>query len=206
MVLINCPECGTEVSQKASACIKCGCPIAAHNQALSDKAQGYEAEQEPRSLGSQNPVDEDSGIDMVAQLEACFARRNYMILAILGVLILLMPTLVCPSVANGLLLAFRSFGVTFSNQTFLNIILVGVLVLSSAVAIVWAGEFLTAREFFFRPQEIDWDEVLRLDSAEDAPLRGFWDGLPKRHGGVFFNMRVSTAVGHYVINYEFRFE
>ncbi len=27
MALISCPECGTEVSDKAGACPKCGCPI-----------------------------------------------------------------------------------------------------------------------------------------------------------------------------------
>ena len=27
MALINCPECGKEVSDKASTCINCGCPI-----------------------------------------------------------------------------------------------------------------------------------------------------------------------------------
>lgn len=27
MALINCPECGKEVSDKASACIHCGCPL-----------------------------------------------------------------------------------------------------------------------------------------------------------------------------------
>lgn len=28
MALINCPECGTEISDKAAACIKCGYPLA----------------------------------------------------------------------------------------------------------------------------------------------------------------------------------
>ena len=27
MALIKCPECGKEVSDKAAACIHCGCPI-----------------------------------------------------------------------------------------------------------------------------------------------------------------------------------
>lgn len=31
MALIKCPECGTEVSDKAAACPKCGCPIAEEN-------------------------------------------------------------------------------------------------------------------------------------------------------------------------------
>lgn len=28
MALINCPECGSQISSRAAACIKCGCPIA----------------------------------------------------------------------------------------------------------------------------------------------------------------------------------
>lgn len=33
MALIKCPECGKEVSDKAQACINCGCPIAEINPA-----------------------------------------------------------------------------------------------------------------------------------------------------------------------------
>lgn len=29
MALINCPDCGTQVSDRAAACVKCGAPIAA---------------------------------------------------------------------------------------------------------------------------------------------------------------------------------
>ena len=31
MALIKCPECGKEISDRAQACIHCGCPIAADN-------------------------------------------------------------------------------------------------------------------------------------------------------------------------------
>lgn len=30
MVLIKCPECGKEISDKAEKCIHCGCPIKTH--------------------------------------------------------------------------------------------------------------------------------------------------------------------------------
>ena len=33
MALINCPECGREISDKAIACPHCGCPIAAEKEA-----------------------------------------------------------------------------------------------------------------------------------------------------------------------------
>lgn len=33
MALINCPECGKEVSDKAQTCINCGCPLAEINPA-----------------------------------------------------------------------------------------------------------------------------------------------------------------------------
>ena len=29
MALIKCPECGKEISDKAAACINCGCPVSA---------------------------------------------------------------------------------------------------------------------------------------------------------------------------------
>ncbi len=31
MALIKCPECGKEISDKATACIQCGCPIKTSN-------------------------------------------------------------------------------------------------------------------------------------------------------------------------------
>lgn len=33
MALINCPECGKEISDKAKVCINCGCPISEINPA-----------------------------------------------------------------------------------------------------------------------------------------------------------------------------
>ena len=32
MALIKCPECGKEISDKATACINCGCPVSAMKQ------------------------------------------------------------------------------------------------------------------------------------------------------------------------------
>lgn len=36
MALINCPECGKEISDKAAMCIHCGCPIASHQPAKNE--------------------------------------------------------------------------------------------------------------------------------------------------------------------------
>jgi len=41
VALIKCPECGTEISDKAKQCIKCGCPIKAEVEPINkemDKA------------------------------------------------------------------------------------------------------------------------------------------------------------------------
>jgi predicted amidophosphoribosyltransferase len=38
MALINCPECGKEISDQAAICIQCGHPIAAKNAAISPSA------------------------------------------------------------------------------------------------------------------------------------------------------------------------
>lgn len=37
MALIECPECGTAVSERATACPKCGCPISIIKNSLSDR-------------------------------------------------------------------------------------------------------------------------------------------------------------------------
>jgi hypothetical protein len=34
MALINCPECNSEISDKAPHCVKCGCPIATSDNSL----------------------------------------------------------------------------------------------------------------------------------------------------------------------------
>lgn len=45
MALINCPECGKEVSDRASACIHCGCPLEKNelNQKENDYTDFYKA-------------------------------------------------------------------------------------------------------------------------------------------------------------------
>ncbi len=39
MSLIKCNECGKEISDKASACPGCGCPVEAQNESLNNEAQ-----------------------------------------------------------------------------------------------------------------------------------------------------------------------
>lgn len=36
MALIKCSECGADVSEKASMCVKCGCPLDITKQRISD--------------------------------------------------------------------------------------------------------------------------------------------------------------------------
>ena len=43
MALIKCEECGTEVSDRASACPKCGCPI--RNEKLNEESQPKKSEE-----------------------------------------------------------------------------------------------------------------------------------------------------------------
>lgn len=37
MALIKCSECGTQISDKASVCLKCGCPLDITKQAILDE-------------------------------------------------------------------------------------------------------------------------------------------------------------------------
>ncbi len=50
MALINCPECGCEISDKAASCPHCGVPIAA--EAPASKASGREPDGVSRSTRS----------------------------------------------------------------------------------------------------------------------------------------------------------
>ena len=40
MALIKCPECGKEISDKASTCPSCGCPIATNEPAVEKSDAG----------------------------------------------------------------------------------------------------------------------------------------------------------------------
>ena len=41
MALINCPECGKEISEKAKSCPNCGCPIDTSEPEKADNTSDY---------------------------------------------------------------------------------------------------------------------------------------------------------------------
>lgn len=45
MALIDCPECGTQVSNKAVACVKCGYPIRSNSHSTSPQNEPVSAKQ-----------------------------------------------------------------------------------------------------------------------------------------------------------------
>ena len=49
MALINCPECGKQISDKAAACIHCGCPLGHEATAASKPIEPIEKIKEPAS-------------------------------------------------------------------------------------------------------------------------------------------------------------
>ena len=42
MALVACEECGSEISSKANACPKCGCPVGSEKKAVERDEMGYE--------------------------------------------------------------------------------------------------------------------------------------------------------------------
>lgn len=77
MALIKCPECGKEISDKAPACIHCGCPM----------------NQEPeQNTESSNTQDQETA---VANRPMWKVKRN----GIVPVVIVLMAALVCAAIA-----------------------------------------------------------------------------------------------------------
>ncbi len=51
MALINCPECGKQISDKASACHNCGCPVEVPKQ------------QEPQGKSEEIIIEDPNGAD-----------------------------------------------------------------------------------------------------------------------------------------------
>ena len=39
MALINCPECGKEISDNANKCVNCGCPIIKYENIYAEKSK-----------------------------------------------------------------------------------------------------------------------------------------------------------------------
>ena len=42
MALINCPECGKEISDNANKCVNCGCPIIKYENIYAEKSKKKE--------------------------------------------------------------------------------------------------------------------------------------------------------------------
>ena len=74
MALIKCPECGKDVSDKASACIHCGFP-------LSTTAQNTNTQQKPTILTPQinvkAPMKMFSQNDTTVSIECCNCSKVY---------------------------------------------------------------------------------------------------------------------------------
>lgn len=58
MAIVSCPECGKQVSDRASACPNCGCPIA---QAAASNVVKIAVAQHPNVLGCVVPIKDTSG-------------------------------------------------------------------------------------------------------------------------------------------------
>ena len=55
MAIINCPECGKEISDKSNTCIYCGCPLKAendNNDVAGEKAQVLTVAEDSKKTGS----------------------------------------------------------------------------------------------------------------------------------------------------------
>lgn len=56
MALIKCPECGKEVSDKASACIHCGYPLDVKKESTTEYQKKNNSATELENRGTDNPV------------------------------------------------------------------------------------------------------------------------------------------------------
>lgn len=56
MALINCPECGKEISERALACPNCGCPIANVEKKEEQIVEKIVVESQPQKASVQKPM------------------------------------------------------------------------------------------------------------------------------------------------------
>lgn len=98
MALIICPECGNNVSDKANACPKCGCPI----ESIISRLQAQEHDESEAQQVAQNvPLEESSAIVVQSDSEGQRSpKKRRVILAICA-------TVIVAVIAVALLLATR---------------------------------------------------------------------------------------------------
>lgn len=83
MALIQCPECEAKVSDKAEACIHCGCPLRVDDPE-SKKTDGGEEEVER----PQSSVTVDSGQEAVSQKPKNTVKTRHVVLGVIGAILL----------------------------------------------------------------------------------------------------------------------
>lgn len=84
MALIKCPECGNQVSDKASACPKCGCPLDCREE--TDGVNQIEGQNQPPAVepSVDNPVSADETEDKGSDSDGKRNRKIRPILIAVG--------------------------------------------------------------------------------------------------------------------------
>ena len=77
MALIKCPECGKEISDKATACVNCGCPLSAIiEQPTEAKTVSLEKDLNSQITELQSRVNEDRDKNTYSKTNTTAVQNN----------------------------------------------------------------------------------------------------------------------------------
>ena len=202
MPLMSCPECSKEISDAAVACPHCGYPLS--TESVSSQVSDEDTarvpntdEPEPSSAAANND-------DIGKMLHASIAHRSRMMFFVLAGLIGATILFVLPLFVGGLLKAFDSAGVSFSDEDNFKSIIGIIVLLFSYYVIKWIAEEIGELKFFACADDIDRDERPSPELADGEPPRVTWHQIERNYGGIFFDVTVSKLVGQYFYHYKIR--
>ena len=164
MALIKCPECGKEISDKASACIHCGCPASAMKQ----EAAAPAASQVPFNEMFQDIFGGNAGTRVatskpVKQVPAEMPERNLLS----GIVIQLLDKLCGVCSFGGMSAAAVVVAGMISDQSVdMDLLPVAVFGLVGSWLVAWvliALDFLRARKFI---RKNGYEESIRNDTPD----------------------------------------
>ena len=84
MALVKCPECGTEVSEKAAACVKCGHPIASPTASGPEPSQTELTTASVKDSGAEGPSSDQESVQEITLITPCARCRKRAVVEIVG--------------------------------------------------------------------------------------------------------------------------
>lgn len=96
MALINCPECGKEISDRALSCPNCGCPIASVDQPVGTGSASAQTPEAPVDIPvNQSPSDEQKSpiYEKANEVEKAVKSKTGIIIAVIAIAVVVIAAI-----------------------------------------------------------------------------------------------------------------